>query len=149
MEHSKVQGLLDRVKETANLFTISKVAIYPVSAEGMMEEHILEADTAGPAAPEGGGHVGSSMDTIAPYNGGAGARASTIAAMEQLAADTGGKAYFNTNDLNGAMRNAINDGAHYYTLLYSPTNKKMDGKYRHVELKLNGGHYKTGLPPRL
>ncbi len=53
-------------------------------------------------------------------------RAGLIESMEQLAADTGGKAFYNTNDLNAAMQHAIADGSHYYTIVYSPTNKKMD-----------------------
>ena len=142
MERSAGHGVLDRMKTTANLFTTSKVAVYPIGAGGMADDHIAEADSAGPAAPEGGGHIGSADDTMSAYNAAAGARSGTIAAMEQLAADTGGKAFFNTNDLNAAMRRAIDDGAHYYTLIYSPTNKKTDGTYRRIALKLNHGHYK-------
>jgi VWFA-related protein len=135
-------GYLDKVRQTADLFTLSKVAVYPVSAAGVMVEHIIDA---GAAAPGGGslGHIGSSADTtMAPYIGGAAARADAIYAMEQLAASTGGKAYYNTNDLNGAMRRAINDGAHYYTLAYAPTARKMDGGYRQIEVKLSQGKYK-------
>ena len=138
-----MRAYLDRVKETADMLTLSKVAVYPISAEGMMEEHILEADSAGAGAPAGSGHFGSTGDsTMAPYNAGAGERAGTMAAMEQIAADTGGKAYFNTNDLNAAAQRAMNDGANYYTLTYSPTNAKMDGQYRRIDLHLTSGHYK-------
>jgi VWFA-related protein len=62
-------------------------------------------------------------------------------AMEQLAADTGGKAFFNTNDLNAAMMHAIENGSHYYTLVYTPTNKKMAGAYRKIEVKTTVGKY--------
>jgi VWFA-related protein len=141
MEHAEAHGLLDRAKKTANLFTASKVAVYPVSAEGMMDEHISDANNAGPAATEGGGHIGGEMNTMAPYNEGAGERAGTIAAMEQLAADTGGKAFFNTNDLNAATQKAVANGAHYYTLVYTPTNNKMDGSFRRIEVKTPGAKY--------
>jgi VWFA-related protein len=134
------------LKRTADLLTVSKVAVYPVSAEGVMEEHILEANEAGPGDNEnlgignaGGGRGGSKTG---PYMGGADARADRLFAMEQLASDTGGKAFFNTNDLNAAMTHAINDGAHYYTLVYTPANKKMDGKYRRIEVKVPEGKYK-------
>ena len=70
------------------------------------------------------------------------ARADKISAMEDLAADTGGKAYFNTNDLNAAMQHAIADGAHYYTISYTPTNKKMDGSYRRIEVKIPSAKYR-------
>jgi hypothetical protein len=129
------------------MFTVSQVSVYPVDAQGVMAEHIGEADSAGPGAPEGVGHLGSqaggpmSNGAMASFIAGAGGRADAIAAMEQLAASTGGKAYYNTNDLNGALKRAINDGANYYTLSYSPTNAKMDGTYRNIEVHLDGGHY--------
>ena len=68
-------------------------------------------------------------------------------AMEQLAADTGGKAFFNTNDLNGATQKAIADGAHYYTIAYSPKNKKMDGGYRQIKIKIPETKYKLAYRP--
>lgn len=137
-----MRGYMTQVRKTADMLTVSQVSVYPVSAEGVMTEHIMEADSAGAASPEGSGHMGSMSDaTMNPYNAGAGGRADTITAMQQLAASTGGKAYFNTNDLNGALKRAINDGANYYTLSYSPTNTKMDGSYRNIEVRLPKGHY--------
>jgi VWFA-related protein len=123
------------VKKTADLLTVSKVAVYPISAEGMMDDHPMEADHDYEQAGVGAGLMQNIME-------GAGHRADTIFAMEQLAADTGGKAFYNTNDLNGALTHVINDGAHYYTLVYTPTNMKMDGQYRRIEVKLNEGKYK-------
>jgi hypothetical protein len=62
--------------------------------------------------------------------------------METIAQDTGGKAFYNTNALNDAMTQAVDEGSHYYTITYSPTNAHMDGKYRHIELKATSGAYK-------
>jgi VWFA-related protein len=142
-----MRGYLDQVKKTADMLTVSQISVYPVGAEGMMTERIGEADNAGPAATEGIGHLGSVDDslmgngTTTPFVLGAGGRANAIASMEQLASSTGGKAYFNTNDLNVALERAINDGAHYYTLSYSPANTKLDGTYRDIEVHLHRGHY--------
>jgi hypothetical protein len=128
---------------TADLFTVSKIAVYPISAEGLMTEHIGEADSAGPGSGVGIGHLGSQTDSvISPYNTGANERANTIHAMEHLAASTGGKAYYNTNDLNAALKRAIDDGANYYTIGYSPADRKMDGSYRQIEIKLVHGKNK-------
>lgn len=141
-QNHAIPGYLDKERQTENLFTLSKIAVYPIAAQGMMSEHIMEADAAGRGSPGGAGHVGSSADsTMAPYTASAAGRADSIYAMEQLAASTGGKAFYNTNDLNGAMLRAINDGAHYYTIGYSPTNENMDGRYRQIEVKLTEGKY--------
>jgi VWFA-related protein len=142
-QNAAVPGYLDRVRTTADLFTISRIAVYPIDAEGMMTEHIGEAEAAGPGLGGAAGHAGSQTDSVmSPYNAGAAEHASTMNAMEQLASSTGGKAYFNTNDLNAAMRHAINDGSNYYTLGYSPTENGMDGSYRQIEIKLAKGKYK-------
>ena len=79
---------------------------------------------------------------MTPFTNEHAARSDKIMAMEQLAADTGGKAFYNTNDLNAAMMHAIENGSHYYTLVYTPTNKKMDGSYRRIKLvKTTAGKY--------
>jgi VWFA-related protein len=143
-KNPSLRGYLQQVKQTADLFTVSQISIYPISAQGMMTEHILDADSASP----GSGHIGSAPDgpmsngTMSPYVAGAGARSDAVYAMEQLAASTGGKAFYNTNDLNGAMQRAINDGAQYYTVGYSPTDARMDGSFRRIDVKLTNGKYK-------
>lgn len=142
-QHPDVPGYVERVKMIANLFTVSQIAVYPISAEGLMTEHIGEADSAGPGTDGGVGHLGSQPDIgMSPHNAGANERTSTILAMEQLAASTGGKAYYNSNDLNAALRRAIDDGANYYTIGYSPADRKMDGSYRQIEIKLVHGKNK-------
>ncbi len=129
------------IRETADMLTISKIAVYPVGAEGVMSEHIGEPNVQsyhpGPVDYEGGepaqqGRGGSGN----AYTHESAARADKIMGMEQLANDTGGKAFFNTNDLHGATQRAIADGSHYYTIVYSPTNKKMDGSFRRIEIKI-------------
>lgn len=143
-KNPNLPGYVNHLKRTADLFTVSQIAVYPISAEGMMAEHVAEADAAGPGAPPlGTGHAGSQADTtMGPYNAAASARADTVSAMEQLAASTGGKAYYNTNDLNAALRRALADGSEYYTVGYTPTVSKLDGSYRHIDLKLAHGRYK-------
>jgi VWFA-related protein len=151
-ENTALRVHLSQMKKTADLLTLARVAVYPVGAQGVMTEHVIDADSAGTGySPLGPAHVGNSgggSDTIpegspmAEYRFDASRRADTITSMEQLAATTGGKPFFNTNDLNVAMEQAIQDGAHYYTLIYTPTNKKLDGQFRHIEVKLAEGQYK-------
>lgn len=148
----QIQEYSAKLKETADLLTVSKVAVYPISAEGMMMNH--ESDgiipSNGPVDVEGGEVNGRSgaipsgrpVAFMTPFSNENTAHADKVMAMEQLAADTGGKAFYNTNDLNAAMMHAIENGSHYYTLVYSPTNKKMDGSYRRIEIKLAEGKHK-------
>jgi len=64
---------------------------------------------------------------------------SSHASMEQLAKDTGGQAFYNTNGLNDALTQVVNNGSRFYSLAYSPTNANMDGKYRRIRVKLIRG----------
>ena len=84
---------------------------------------------------------------MTPYTAGANARADAIFGMEQLAASTGGKAYFNTNDLEAALHHAIDDGANYYTIGYTPAETKSDGSYRKIEIKLVHGKVNLAYRP--
>jgi VWFA-related protein len=141
------------LKETADLLTVSKVAVYPIGAEGMIVSHVCEPNSeihlTGCVDVEGGevssrsgpAPSGRPTDLMTPFTNENAVRADKIMAMEQLAADTGGKAFYNTNDLNAAMMHAIDNGAHYYTLVYTPTNWKMDGSYRRIEVKTSAGKY--------
>ena len=142
-KNPNMPGYMNQVKKTADLFTLSKIAVYPIGAQGVMSEHIMEADTATPGGGVSVGHAGSTADTtMAPFTAAAAERSNTIYAMEQLASSTGGKAFYNTNGLNEAMKRALDDGAHYYTIGYAPINAKMDGSFRRVDVKVTTGKYK-------
>ena len=115
-------------KEASSLLTQSDVAVYPVNAEGVQMDNATEA----------AGYNQKSIGTLYQQSD---QRAMATEAVNQLASDTGGKAFYNTNDLAGALTHAIDDGAHYYTLVYTPANKKMDGGYRRIEVRLKEGSY--------
>jgi len=133
--------MLREVRKAADLLTAARVAVYPVYANGMMNDDIVSADNRSPSSASNPSRMASmaGMDNNAAGNE---ERAGQIAAMNQIASDTGGKAFYNTNDLSAAMTRAINDGSHYYTLVYTPTNKKMDGKYRRIDVKIPASKYK-------
>jgi hypothetical protein len=57
--------------------------------------------------------------------------------MNELAERTGGRAFYNRNDVLNSINKAIDDGSTYYTIGYYPDNKNWDGKFRKVELKVN------------
>ncbi len=113
------------VQRTANLLTADQVAVYPILATGLDPNTVYDSNNYG--KPVEADESDRSFNQIA---------------MELLARDTGGRAFYNTNDLSGAMSEAIDDGSKFYTLAYAPSNEKMDGKYRRIELKMAGGDYK-------
>lgn len=64
-------------------------------------------------------------------------------AMDGIAAATGGKAFYSSNDLGQAAVDAVRDGSNYYTLTYAPPDYVADDKFHaiHVEVTAQGGPY--------
>src|SRR6266536_207810 len=57
--------------------------------------------------------------------------------MAILANRTGGRAYYNTNDLTRAIHEAIDDAQVNYVLGYYPAHNKWDGKFHQVKVQVN------------
>ena len=58
-------------------------------------------------------------------------------ALQLVADETGGRAFFNTNDLTGAMRRAIHDGRVTYVLGYYPSHNTWNGRFRPIKVQVN------------
>jgi hypothetical protein len=56
--------------------------------------------------------------------------------MEALAHGTGGRAYYNNNDIFGSIRQAIDDSLVTYTIGYYPAGIKWDGKYHNIKVEV-------------
>jgi len=65
--------------------------------------------------------------------------------MLNLAAQTGGQAFFNTNDIGGAIRLAIDDSRVTYELGFYPSTTKWDGSFHTLKVKVNrpAAHVRT------
>jgi VWFA-related protein len=122
----------NEVRQTAELLTADQVAVYPISATGVGGESYLQATNGDPNANRTGKAV---ADDEAD-------RSFNQIGMELLARDTGGHAFYNTNGLSEAMEQAVEEGSHFYSLAYVPSNSKMDGKFRKIDLKVSGGDYR-------
>jgi VWFA-related protein len=123
--HELPQALSD----TVNLLTTARIALYPVFARGLMDDRTTNADS-------GDGSMSWNPNQESP------AIRANMATMDQLATNTGGQAIYVTNDIAGALTHDIRSGAQYYTVAYTPSNKKSDGAFRKIEVKLIEGKYK-------
>jgi VWFA-related protein len=63
-------------------------------------------------------------------------------AMESMAERTGGKTFFNRNDIDLGIRTSMDDGSTYYTLEYYPQNHVWNTKFRRIEVKLTRANAK-------
>jgi VWFA-related protein len=118
----------------------ANMAIYSVDSRG------LEA-----LPPVGNASKGSLRGT-ASYNGGAmqsnlDANFSSQETLATLSSDTGGKAFFDSNDFAPAFQQVQHDTEAYYILGFHSTNTARDGSYRHLTVKLNRGDAKMDYRP--
>lgn len=56
---------------------------------------------------------------------------------------TGGKLYFNRNDLSNLMNNAEHLGSEYYTLTYQPTDAANNGRFRRIRVTVDNPNYRV------
>jgi VWFA-related protein len=54
--------------------------------------------------------------------------------MKALAERTGGKSYYNSNNIDLGVRTSIDDGSTYYALTYYPDNKNWNGAFRNIQV---------------
>jgi VWFA-related protein len=120
----------EAIRQTAALLTAARVALYPVSAQGILVDSTTNADSAGQPLGD---------DSEKNPNQGAAANSANSGAMLELAADTGGRAFYKSNDLSQAVASAIQSGSHYYTLVYTPPAVQLDGKFHRIEVRLIAG----------
>jgi hypothetical protein len=57
--------------------------------------------------------------------------------MREVAAQTGGKAYINQNEIKDGIALAVSDEKASYSLGYYPENKKWDGRFRSLKVKVD------------
>jgi len=118
-----------QLRATLNAARRASVAFYPVDSRGL-----VALPPAGDASrPSPGGlamYTGaSSMSTMRGFQ-------RSQDALYTLAADTGGKALLDYNDLSLGIVQAQRANASYYILGYTPTNTAADGRLRRVKISL-------------
>jgi VWFA-related protein len=144
------------LRKTTNMLAAAQVAIYPIAAEGLDTDSYVTSSRQYVPDMSGVPGSGQSASTAPPPSPGSAdtqdqnsqlqqehtQRYTNQATMDEIAKDTGGEAFYNTNGLKEALDQVINNGTHYYTISYTPTDKRMNGGYRPIELKLLRGHYR-------
>jgi VWFA-related protein len=119
----------EQIRQTSAQLSDANVAVYPIDARGLITSPLADPSSIGPP----------SQAQSAPF-----AREfSRKATMNRLADDTGGKVFYQTNDLNGALQAAVNDAQSYYWLSYYPERKKWDGKFRTIKIVMTDHRLKV------
>jgi VWFA-related protein len=108
----------------------ANVSIYPLDVRGLQ------------ALPGGGEAQNASLHGQSAYTGASvlndlNSNAASQETLSTLAADTGGKAFFDSNDFSGVFSQVQKDTSAYYILGYTSSNHAKDGRFRHIKVVLN------------
>ena len=131
---ANIEGYREEIQKTTDMLTAARVAIYPVDASGLWEPSEFSAAN-NPTIPRDPSSTQTSQWSQQREQ-----HYDNQATMQQVADDTGGKAYLETNDFDKAVAGAIENGSSYYTLAYAPKNAVLDGRYRTIKVTLDDDH---------
>jgi len=110
------QDLWPEIDRAARALNSANLAVYPVDARGLMAPADYEPSRAS---------ISKEMQLVSR---------SGFAAMDTLAERTGGKAFYNDNDLGKAFRSAVEDSRAAYRLGYQPSHDEWNGKFREIRI---------------
>ena len=118
--------VLPLYEHTWQLLNDAQIALYPVDVKGLQVVGVPSASVRNPGANYGRNMSWRNLDTQGAFQ--------TFAAM------TGGRAYYNSNDLVKGFRNAVNDSSEYYMLGYYLDRSKTKAGWRKLAVKVKREH---------
>jgi len=138
----------DDIRDTAELLSAARVAVYPVDARGLVTPPALDASYSPTTNLMGGTVNGGRRGNRGKATGNKPSPSvddqkalqqlmAEQASMKQLAEQTGGQEYINTNGLKDAVAAAIANGSNYYTVGYAPAAGRLDGQFRKIQINLD------------
>jgi hypothetical protein len=105
----------------------AQVAIYPVDVRGLISgAEFMREDSANRQSSNTSERAIVRMSDVT----------ASQETMKAVAEETGGKVYINQNEVAVGVALAVQDNAASYTIGYYPEDKKWDGKYRSIKVKL-------------
>lgn len=122
------------IRETTNLLARHQIAVYPVDGRGLMTPSSLSVSQSGSRYVRKPSSFAEESRKLFEKS------ASEELAMSQIAESTGGEAIYNTNGLKEAIEHILHVGSNYYTLAYTPSDTKYDGKYRKIKVQVDSAN---------
>ena len=117
---------------TANALFDSQIAIYPIDSRGIVTSDVYDPASRGfDAIGRPQTQIGLTS-TVSEENNNLNVVHSS---MQEIAERTGGRAFYNRNEIGAAIIESMDDGTTYYTLAYSPANHNWNGKFRRISVK--------------
>ena len=121
-----LSDVLPLYEHTWQLVNDAQISLYPVDVKGLQVVGLPSASVRNPGKNYGRNMTWRNLDTQGSF--------------EVFASMTGGRAYFNSNDLVKGFREAVNDSAQYYMLGYYLDRSKTKSGWRKLAVKVKREH---------
>ena len=121
-----LSDVLPMYEHTWQLLNDAQISLYPVDVKGLQVVTMPSASVRNPGKNYGRNMSWRNLDTQAT--------------LQTFAAMTGGRAYYNSNDLAKGFRDAVNDSAEYYMLGYYLDRSKTKSGWRKLAVKVKRDH---------
>jgi VWFA-related protein len=126
MDEAQVEAIHRDIAEIARSMARSDIAVYPVDAAGLVAPDLGFGNDVG-GLDQNGGNSAVLANPDDSYH----------LAMAALARRTGGRAYYNRNDLETGIRRAVKDTDFSYELGYYPDHTRWKGEWRKIKVKVD------------
>jgi len=123
---------LDRMPDLDPILRLAanrNIPIYTIDSRGLYTSPFYDASN-----PGGSARMMPSVFSIMESNA-----SDAGDTLSEIASESGGTAFKNSNDLLNGMQRAFADGRQYYMLAYVPGNSNADGKFRSISVRLRDG----------
>ena len=123
------ENFSDEVLKAVRALATADIAVYPVDARGLFGSAL------GANSDDLDAHIGDPTDTDAhlPTRG----APEALDTMRLLAERTGGKAFYGSNDIAGAIRRAMDDSRETYTIGFYAEAVKWDGSFHELKVRVS------------
>jgi VWFA-related protein len=130
-----IRNFAPEIDKAARALAGANVSIYPIDARGLIGAFGENPDP-GKGEVFGPLTVQRSVYSLSEF-------APTIDTMHVLAEKTGGRAFYNTNDITGSIKNAMEDGTVSYLMAFYPTLDDGTGKFHKLKVTLRHPGYEV------
>ena len=128
------------LRSAINSAVRSNMSIYSVDTRGLQAISPLgDASTGSLRGTSGYNGAGLQNNLDANFN--------SQEVMANLSSDTGGKAFFDSNDFSPAFQRMQQDMSAYYVIGFRSTDARRDGSYRRLSVKINRSDVKLEYRP--
>jgi VWFA-related protein len=122
---SRNSDTIEQLRRIATAAAASGVVIYSIDARGLIAS-LTDASSEATFDPTGRAQRSPGEEISAAQDG-----------LNGLARDTGGRAFFNTNDLSSAVTKALKESSVYYLLAWRPeTDQQRSPRFRRIEVSI-------------